>query len=143
MIPRAQARSTTWLVLGATHLWAAFITILALRIFLTPPGLIHTVPAQPMRYAIYALVAFALGNAAGSVLGVFLAHRSWLPVLYLWAVPLALLLYPAIDQTGAALLYTAVTSHVAGVLALAASVLWILGIAGGLALVLRVRSLRG
>jgi len=142
VIPRPHSRSTNWLVLGATHLWAALITVLALRIFLTPPALIHTVPAQPMRYAIYALVAFALGNAAGTVLGVFLTHRSWLPVLYLWAVPLALLLYPAVDGAGAAFLYIAVTSHVAGVLALAASVLWIIGIGAGLLLVLRLGSAR-
>lgn len=143
MIARPRTRSQTWLLLGATHVWAVAVTALALRVFLTPPELIQTVPAQPVRYALYALVAFAIGNAAGSVLGVFLTRRSWLPVVYLWAVPFALLLYPAVDSAGARFLYVAVTSHVAGVLAVGASVLWILGIAGGLALVLRVRPPRG
>lgn len=136
------SHSANWLVLGATHVWAASITVIALRIFLTPQALINTVPAQPIRYAIYALVAFALGNAAGTVLGVFLTGRSWLPVFYLWAVPFALLLYPAVDSAGADFLYTAVTSHVAGVLAAAASVLWIIGIAVGLLLVLRLGAVR-
>lgn len=142
MIPRTRSRRTTWLVLGVTHLWAASVTLLALRIFLTPAELIHTAPPQPVRYAVYALVAFALGTAAGTVLGVFLTRRSWLPVVYLWAVPLTLILYPAIDSTGARYLYVAVTSRVAGVLAVAASVLWVLGIAAGLLLVLRLAPAR-
>src|SRR5687767_785361 len=129
---RSRSYPLTWLVLVATHVLAASVTSLALRIFLTPPDLIHTVPAQPIRYGIYALVALALGCAAGTVLGLFLRGRSWLPVLYLWAVPFALLVYPAIDADGAELLYTAVTSHVAGVLAAATSMLWIIGIVVGL-----------
>lgn len=131
---------TTLLLLGVTHIWAAFVTVVALRIFLTPPELIHTVPSQPARYLVYALVAFALGNAGGTVLGVFLTSRTWLLAVYLWSVPFVLILYPAVDPAGARFLYTAVTSHVAGVLAVGASALWMVGIAAGLLVVLRLRA---
>ena len=109
-------------------MWAASITAIALRVFLTPAEQIHTVPSQSLRYAIYSLAIFALANAAGTVLALLLTSTRWLPAVYLWLVPFGIILYPVLDPAAANFVHTGVTSHVAGPLAIAASLLWVLGI---------------
>ncbi len=129
-------------VVGGAHVFSAVITTVALRFFLTPPAQIHTIPDQPVRYATYALAVFAIATAAGTVLGIFVTQSSWLPAIYLWLMPLAIVLYPAVDPAAAGFVYTGVTSHFAGVLALLATVLWLLGLSTGTLAVIRATGYR-
>ena len=126
-VPRA-SRWALHLVVGIAHVWAASITTMALRVFLTPAEQIQSVPSQPLRYAIYAMAIFAIANATGTVLAIFLTSTSWFPAFYLWLVPFGIILYPVVDPAAANFVHVGVTSHLAAPLALAAGVLWILGI---------------
>jgi hypothetical protein len=123
-------------VVVSAHLFAIVVASIALGVFLTPTSRIHEVPPQPVRYAIYASAIFAMAGAAGTVVALFISRSTWFPLVYLWAVPFAIVLYPAIDPAAANFVYVGVTSHLAGPLAILASALWIAGIGAGLAMFL-------
>lgn len=117
-----------------SHATAGIAIAVSLRVFLTPPAEIASVPPQPARYAVYALTAFVGAIAAGSMLGVLVTGRSWLPAVYLWLLPLVLVALPLIDPGVAGFIYAGFTGHVGAGLALSAAVLWILGCLFGFAL---------
>lgn len=137
MVDLGRLRLGVWIVVGIAHIVAILVAVLALSVFLTPADQIARVPSQPIRYALYATAIFALACAAGTVVAYFVAHGSWLPVIYLWSVPFGIVLYPAIDPGAANFVYVGITSHIAGPLAILASVIWVIGIGLGVAVLLR------
>lgn len=126
---RSSAR--LWAVVATAHLIAAVAVSFALRIFLTPIERVELVPPQPVRYAAYALAILLVALAAGTVLAAFLRGTTWLPVIYLWSVPFAIVLYPVVDPSAAHFLFVGITGHIGGALAFLASFLWMAGLAGG------------
>jgi len=133
-----QRRSRAWGVAALSHVVATAAVIVSLRVFLTPVADVASVPPQGARYVIYAASAFAIALAAGTMLGVFVTGRSWLPAIYLWLLPLVIVALPQVDPSVAGFIYAGFTGHLGGGLAVSAAVLWILGTVCGGAIGYRV-----
>ncbi len=126
-----------WSVLLVAHAVAFGMVLTSLRLFLTPVALEPQLPPQAVRYLIYALSVTCVALAAGTVLALFVSGGSWWPALYLGSVPLLVVALPLVDPSAAHFVYAGVTDRLAGWAAAAASVLWVIGVALGVALALR------
>lgn len=124
---RRGAGRRAWSVAVASHLVAGAAILVSLRLFLTPPSELASVPPQTARYVVYGLTAFAGAIAAGSMLAVLVTGRSWLPAVYLWLLPLVLVALPQIDPGVAGFIYAGFTGHLGAGLAISAAALWIAG----------------
>lgn len=122
------------------HAIAAVAVLVSLRLFLTPAADVASVPPQPVRYGLYAVSALSIAVAAGTMLGVFVTGRSWLPVAYLWLLPLVIVALPQIDAGVAGFIFAGFTGHIGAGLALSAAALWIVGCLAGLVLAYRLES---
>lgn len=118
-------------IVGLAHVASAMLLSISLRIFITPPEQIASVPPQPVRYVIYAGTLLAVAIAAGSVLGGFLVGRSWIPAVYLWLLPFGIVALPAINSDIAGFVYLGFTEHVGAGLAALAALDWVLGVGIG------------